>query len=170
MAWLLVAALAPLFALCLANAPAMAKPTPVAASSDLARAWSAYNRATINSDVAALAALVTDDFMLVNSDASVQDKKSYLADFKVPGFKLEPYEIEQPLQKIWGNTALTGGVFNLSWTQDGRHQNRRLRIAHVWTNSGNDYLVSVHVQAPTGTSGFDDAASVLTEDFEIVLP
>jgi hypothetical protein len=44
------------------------------------------------------------------------------------------------------------------------------RIIHVWTNSGNDFLVSVHVQAPTGTSGFDDAASVLTEDFEIVLP
>jgi hypothetical protein len=44
------------------------------------------------------------------------------------------------------------------------------RIAHVWTNSGNDYLVAVHVQAPTDTAGFDDAASVLTEDFEIVLP
>src|SRR3981189_3043090 len=44
------------------------------------------------------------------------------------------------------------------------------RIVHVWTNSGNDYLVSVHVQAPTDTAGFDDAASVLTEDFEIVLP
>jgi hypothetical protein len=44
------------------------------------------------------------------------------------------------------------------------------RIVHVWTNSGNDFLVSVHVEAPTGTSGFDDAASELTEDFEIVLP
>jgi hypothetical protein len=44
------------------------------------------------------------------------------------------------------------------------------RIAHVWTNSGTDYLVAVHVEAPTGTAGFDDAASVLTEDFEIVLP
>jgi hypothetical protein len=44
------------------------------------------------------------------------------------------------------------------------------RIVHVWTNNGSDYLVSVHVQAPTGTSGFDAAASVLTEDFEIVLP
>jgi len=44
------------------------------------------------------------------------------------------------------------------------------RIVHVWTNSGNDYLVSVHVQAPTGTSGFDAAASALTEDFQIVLP
>jgi hypothetical protein len=44
------------------------------------------------------------------------------------------------------------------------------RIVHIWTNSGNDYLVSVHVQAPTGAPGFDSAAALLTEDFEIVLP
>jgi hypothetical protein len=44
------------------------------------------------------------------------------------------------------------------------------RIIHVWTNSGTDYLVSVHVEAPTRTAGFDSAASLLTGDFEIVLP
>ncbi len=44
------------------------------------------------------------------------------------------------------------------------------RIVHIWTNSGNSYLVAVHVQAPTGTPGFNAAADVLTEDFEIVLP
>src|SRR5262245_13708473 len=44
------------------------------------------------------------------------------------------------------------------------------RIVHVWTDSGNNYLVAVHVQAPTGTPGFDSAAALLTEDFEIVLP
>jgi hypothetical protein len=44
------------------------------------------------------------------------------------------------------------------------------RIVHVWTNSGNNYLIAVHVQAPAGTPGFDAAASLLTEDFEIVLP
>jgi hypothetical protein len=44
------------------------------------------------------------------------------------------------------------------------------RIVHIWTNSGNNYLVAVHVQAPTGTRGFDEAAALLTEDFEIVLP
>jgi hypothetical protein len=44
------------------------------------------------------------------------------------------------------------------------------RIAHIWTNNGPDYLVAVHVQAPTGTPGFDSAAALLTEDFEIVLP
>jgi hypothetical protein len=46
----------------------------------------------------------------------------------------------------------------------------RDRIVHVWTNSGNDYLVAVHVQAPTGTPDFDAPAALLTEDFEIVLP
>jgi len=44
------------------------------------------------------------------------------------------------------------------------------RIVHIWANSGNNYLVAVHVQAPTGTPGFDSAAALLTEDFEIVLP
>jgi hypothetical protein len=44
------------------------------------------------------------------------------------------------------------------------------RIVHIWTNSGTTYLVAVHVQAPTGTPGFDSAAALLTEDFEIVLP
>jgi hypothetical protein len=44
------------------------------------------------------------------------------------------------------------------------------RIVHVWPDSGPDYLVAVHVQAPTGTPGFDSAAALLTEDFEIVLP
>ena len=43
------------------------------------------------------------------------------------------------------------------------------RIVHVWTNT-NDYLVAVHVQAPTGTAGFDRVSSLLTEDFEIGIP
>ncbi len=43
------------------------------------------------------------------------------------------------------------------------------RIVHVWTNT-EDYLVAVHVQAPTGTDGFDAASSLLTEDFEIDIP
>jgi hypothetical protein len=44
------------------------------------------------------------------------------------------------------------------------------RIVHIWTGNGPDYLVAVHAQAPTGTPGFDSAAALLTEDFEIVLP
>jgi hypothetical protein len=43
------------------------------------------------------------------------------------------------------------------------------RIAHIWTN-GKNYLVAIHVQAPSKTEGFDEAASVLVGDFGVVLP
>jgi hypothetical protein len=43
------------------------------------------------------------------------------------------------------------------------------RVVHVWTNS-RAYLVSVHTEAPTGTNGFDAAATQLTEDFEVRIP
>jgi ketosteroid isomerase-like protein len=99
---------------------------------DLAAALRAYDRATLGNDTVTLAQLVMDDYMLVNSDSSVQDKESYLADFKVPGFKMDPYVMRQPMHKVWGNTALTGGIMPLGWTQEGKHQQRLLRIAHVW--------------------------------------
>jgi ketosteroid isomerase-like protein len=109
--------------------------TVVAMPSDLARAIGEYDRATVNNDVAALAALVADDYILVNSDSTLQDKQSYLEDFKVPGFKLDPYELQQQTLKRWSDTALLAGVVRLSWTLDGKREQRLLRIAHVWSLS-----------------------------------
>jgi len=43
---------------------------------------------------------------------------------------------------VWGDTALTGGVFNLSWTQEGRRQSRRLRIVHVWTKADGPWRIA----------------------------
>lgn len=43
------------------------------------------------------------------------------------------------------------------------------RIVHIWTASKN-YLVAVHVQAPSKTAGFEEAASVVTGDFGVVIP
>lgn len=112
-----------------AVAPAAhADPLPV----DLARALAAHADATTRNDTAALSALVTDDYVLVNSDSSLQDKSSYLADFLIPGFKVDPYEIEAPIHKVWDRTVVTGGLMRLGWTQDGRHHSRRLRVVHVW--------------------------------------
>jgi ketosteroid isomerase-like protein len=104
-----------------------------AAHSDLAAAVRTYDEATVRNDVATLAKLVADDYVLVNSDSSLQNKQSYLEDFKVPGFKLDPYVLEQSVRRLWGDTALVAGLVNLSWTLDGRNHARRLRIAHVWT-------------------------------------
>jgi ketosteroid isomerase-like protein len=122
-----LAALAP------ALAPLAAAAADAALPGELLEAVGAYDRATVGNDVDALAELVADDYLLVNSDSSLQDKASYLEDFRVPGFKLDPYEIEEPLARAWGDAALTGGLLTLSWTLDGKRESRRLRIAHVWT-------------------------------------
>ena len=124
----------------LAASPASAKSLGMPA--DLALALDAYNRATIHSDIKVLATIVTEDYMLVNSDSSVQDKRSYLADFAMPGFKLDPYLIEQPVARVVGAAALTGGIFRLGWTQDGRHQTRHLRIAHFWVKRGGHWRIN----------------------------
>jgi ketosteroid isomerase-like protein len=100
---------------------------------DLAKAIENYDRATVSNDIAALADLVTADYVLVNSDSTLQDRQSYLEDFKVPGFRLDPYELQQPIRKVWGDAALLAGILQLRWTLKGEYHERLLRIAHVWT-------------------------------------
>jgi uncharacterized protein (TIGR02246 family) len=127
-------------------APAASAPAPPprvqTLPPDLARALDAYNRATARSDTQVLAALMTEDYVLVNSDASVQGKASYLADFAAPSFKLDPYEIEPLTYQVGGDAALTAWTFNLSWTQDGRHQTRRLRMAHFWVKQDGRWRIA----------------------------
>jgi ketosteroid isomerase-like protein len=114
--------------LCLSASPVLAAELPV----DLAAAARDYDRAQFRNDFAALDRLVTDDFVLVNSDASVEDKSQFLADFKLPGFKIDPYVIDQPIHELWDNAALIGGIVHLSWTQDGTRNTRLLRVAYIW--------------------------------------
>ena len=109
-----------------------AEPAPADLPPDLAKAIKEHERATVSNDTATLGDLVADDYLLVNSDSTLQDKQSYLADFTVPGFRLDPSVMEEPVLKIWGNTALTAGRLHLAWTQDGGRHNRQVRIAHVW--------------------------------------
>jgi len=99
---------------------------------DLAAAVGDYARATLASDKATLARLAAEDFLVVNSDSTVQDKLSYLADFDTPGFRVERYVVEEPVHRVWGGGALTGGALQLAWVQGGERHSRRVRVAHVW--------------------------------------
>ena len=111
----------------------LAIPAPAALPPDLAEAVKSYEAAQLANDAATLAKLVADDFVLVNSDSSVQDKKSFLADFRKPGFHLDSYVLEEPLRRVWGDAAVVGGLLQLGWTQDGKRHARVLRIAYFWS-------------------------------------
>jgi len=99
---------------------------------DLANAVRQWDEAQLKNDVATLSRLVTDDYLLVNSDASLQNKQQFLADFNVPGFKIDPYELKEKVEKVWGDAAVRTGLLDLGWTLDGKHQTRRLRMVYVW--------------------------------------
>jgi hypothetical protein len=43
------------------------------------------------------------------------------------------------------------------------------RVAHVWTNTTN-YLVVIHVEAPTGVDALEDASAAIANDVEITIP
>jgi len=124
--------------LVLAAPPALAADLPP----DLAAAVREYDHAQFGNDVATLDRLVDDDFVLVNSNASVEDKAQFLADFKLPGFRIEPYVLEQPVHKVWRDGAVIGGLVNLRWTQDGRQQTRKLRVAYVWMKRDGRWLAT----------------------------
>lgn len=99
---------------------------------DLVQALKAYDQAQFHNDAATLEHLVADDYTLVNSNATLETKQEFLADFRLPGFKIDPYVLEQPVQTVWGDAAIIGGIVHLGWTQDGKHQTRLLRVTYVW--------------------------------------
>ena len=109
---------------------------------DLAAALSSYDRAHYESDLPRLSSLVTDDYVLVNSDASVENKEQFLADFRLPGFKIEPYVREQSVNKVWDCGAVTAAVVRLSWTQDGTKHTRALRYADTWIKKNGRWQVT----------------------------
>jgi ketosteroid isomerase-like protein len=124
--------------LALFAAPAFAAELP----SDLAKAIADYDRAQVGNDVDALARLVDDDYVLVNSNASVENKQQFLADFNLPGFKIDPYVLQERIQKVWGDGAVIGGLLDLSWTQDGKRQTRRLRVSYVWAKRDGRWMAT----------------------------
>jgi hypothetical protein len=113
---------------------------------DLAKAAKDYDRANVDGDIPTLERLFANDYVLVNSDASVENKQQAIADFRMPGFKIDPYVLTHPVEMAWDNGAVIGGVVDLSWTQDGKHQQRRIRIAHVWAKRrGNWQMIYTQV-------------------------
>ena len=60
----------------------------------------------------------------------------------MPGFKVDPYEVELLTSRVRGDTALTAGAYKLGWTQEGHYQSRRLRVAHFWVNQAGRWRIA----------------------------
>jgi len=108
---------------------------------DLAAAAKAYDRAQMTNDRAELERLLASDYRLFNSSGQAQDKASFIADSTAPGFHMEPFHVEEPLEKVMGDTALLGGVATLKGVDGGKPFTARLRFMDVWAKRGGKWQV-----------------------------
>ena len=120
---------------------------------DLAKAVKDYDEAQIHGNKAELQRLVADDYTLVNSSGRIQNKAELIADYTAPGYKIEPFEIMQPVEKVWSDGAVMGGVVDLRGTDGGKPFAVTLRFADIWAKrNGKWQVIYTHVSRPPAKS------------------
>ena len=113
---------------------------------DLAAAVAAYDKAQIDSNRTELERWLADDYLLVNSSGKTETKAELIADYTAPGFDLEPFTIEQPVEKVWSDGAVMGGIATIRGTSGGQRYEMRLRFADIWAKwNGRWQVVYTHV-------------------------
>lgn len=113
----------------------------VALPADLAKAAHEYDRAQVTSNRAELERLIADDYVLHNSGGQVQDKTSFIADQIAPGYKLEPFAVEEKVEKVMGDAAILGGAARARGTSGGEPYDVRLRFIDIWQKRGGKWVV-----------------------------
>jgi ketosteroid isomerase-like protein len=113
---------------------------------DLAQAVHDYDQAQVASDKAALERLLAPDYQLANSGGQMETKAQFVAEQLAPGYKLNPFTVEEPVERVMGDVALMGGAADLSGTDHGKAFSVRLRFLDVWQKRDGRWQV-VYTQA-----------------------
>jgi hypothetical protein len=112
-----------------------------AVSPDLLAAVHAYDAAQVQGDRAALERLVAPDYLLVNSSGKVETKADLIRDYTAPGFRLDPFKVEQEVRQTWPGGAVFGGIAEISGVESGKPYRLRLRFADVWARRDGKWQV-----------------------------
>lgn len=126
-------------------------PTVFAADipADLRKAVEDYDHAQVKEDGAELRRLVADDYVLVNSSGKVQNKAELIADYLDPNYRIEPFEVLEPVEKVWNDGAVMGGLVHLKGISGGKPFAVTLRFADIWAKrNGKWQVVYTHVSTP----------------------
>jgi hypothetical protein len=116
---------------------------------DLAKAVTEYDTAQVKGDRAELERLLADDYALLNSSGEIESKAQLIADYTAPGYRLEPFVVREPIEKVWTNGAVMGGIATLTGTDDGKPFAATLRFSDIWAKRGGVWqVIYTHVSRP----------------------
>jgi ketosteroid isomerase-like protein len=96
----------------------------------------AWNRAIEAKDTKALDQLLAPTFVAVDIDGSLTRKGEFLASIKNPSYQPAEATYEDIRAEIYGDTAVTVGVFRIRETQKGKRMTQRQRFVDTWIRKG----------------------------------
>jgi hypothetical protein len=116
---------------------------------DLAKAVADYDAAQIKGDGAELTRLLADDYTLLNSSGATETKAQFIADSTAPGFKLDPFVVQDPIEKVWADGAVMGGIATLRGVDAGKRFEATIRFADIWAKRHGVWrVIYTHVSKP----------------------
>ena len=100
-----------------------------------------FNGALKNRDWDQLAAVYSDDYMLVRPDGSVLSKEEVLTDLQTGGLVFKAIEIADVKVRIHGDAAILTAVSRPVTSREGKEANSRIRLVAVYvTDQGRPRL------------------------------
>jgi ketosteroid isomerase-like protein len=94
----------------------------------------AWNQAYKAGDIRALDSILDNEIVLINDDGSVQSKAEFLGSVKAASNNSQEQQVspESMSVHVFGNTAISTGVFRAKGVENGKSYVRRERFVDTW--------------------------------------
>ncbi len=100
----------------------------------------AWNQAYKSGDHRALDRILDDQVVLINDDGTVQTKGEFLASVKKSNAQEQQVAPESMSVHVFGNTAISTGVFRAKGVDGGKPYVRRERFVDTWVYKGGNWV------------------------------
>jgi ketosteroid isomerase-like protein len=99
----------------------------------------AWNHAIEAKDAKALDMILADTFVAIDIDGSLSNKKEFLAGIIAPEYQPSQAMYEEIRVQMYGDTAVTAGIFRVKETVKGKLLVRRERFIDTWIRKGQSW-------------------------------
>ncbi len=100
----------------------------------------AWNQAYKSGDRRALDRILDDQIVLINDDGTVQTKGEFLTSVKESNAQEQQVAPESMSVHVFGNTAISTGVFRAKGVEAGKPYVRRERFVDTWIYKGGNWV------------------------------
>jgi ketosteroid isomerase-like protein len=110
-----------------------------------------WNRALETNDTKALDLLLSDNFVSIDIDGSMQSKREFLASLKAPGYQAPAQSVtEESKVDVYGDSAVVYGIFRTQSGSKAKSVTHRERFLDTWVNVNHTWkcVASVAVLIP----------------------